>query len=259
MNKSALFYKYYDLLFSSKDYAAETKIILDIASQYRPFPVTSVIEVGCGTGNHTLEIARHVEQVTAIDCDEQMLMYARAKLSAHEIRNVNLVLGLLEDMPIRDETDAVLALFNVITYIATSQQLLKFFQSVRTHLKPNGIFIFDCWNGLAAIKDPPQNKTIQYSDQSQSIVCELTSETDLWIQKTRLTYHLKICNDLGKLMGEGTHSFDQTLWTPMQITSALKESHLEIKQIIRPFIKDAQATESDWKLMFICQAENIRC
>ena len=40
----------------------------------------SILEIGCGTGNHTVELAKKVSQVLALDIDPQMVALAKDKI-----------------------------------------------------------------------------------------------------------------------------------------------------------------------------------
>lgn len=56
-------------------------------------PSTSVLDVGAGTGRHTLALAPYVGRITAVDPSEAMLGYLRSDLEAQGIRNVETVLA----------------------------------------------------------------------------------------------------------------------------------------------------------------------
>ncbi|TAK55520.1 MAG: class I SAM-dependent methyltransferase [Dehalococcoidia bacterium] len=54
---------------------------------------TSVLDVGAGTGRHTLALAPHVGRITAVDPSEAMLGFLRADVEAQGLRNVETVLS----------------------------------------------------------------------------------------------------------------------------------------------------------------------
>lgn len=54
-------------------------------------PGSTVIDVGAGTGRHTLALAPQVHSVTAIDPAAAMLAFLREDLAANSIKNVNVV------------------------------------------------------------------------------------------------------------------------------------------------------------------------
>jgi SAM-dependent methyltransferase len=54
---------------------------------------TTVLDVGAGTGRHTLALAPHVGRVVAVEPSEAMLGYLRADVEAQGLRNVDTVLA----------------------------------------------------------------------------------------------------------------------------------------------------------------------
>ena len=66
MARSELFFEWYDRLFASKAYADEIDCVLSIASGLG-VETGRVLEVGVGTGNHTLELARRGCEVLGLD------------------------------------------------------------------------------------------------------------------------------------------------------------------------------------------------
>lgn len=249
MNKPSIFYGYYDILFKSKDYSKETEIVFKLAKKYGKAP-TTVLEIGAGTGNHTIEIAKKATTVLAIDTDPNMVHLAKEKIDNLNIKNVTVTEKSIEQLD-SQSFDLSLALFNVVTYISEIDQLVSFMKGVSTHLAPDGIFIFDCWNGVAAIKDPPKSKNITVHQNGKLIESNLTSKTDLFNQKTTLNYNIRVTN--GKFTEEDDFSFDQILWTPMQIIQALKEAGLEMIFCSPLMEPESKATDKDWKIMFVAR------
>jgi len=54
---------------------------------------TTVLDVGAGTGRHTLALAPHVGRITAVDPSEAMLDFLRADVEAQGLHNVKTVLS----------------------------------------------------------------------------------------------------------------------------------------------------------------------
>lgn len=56
-------------------------------------PDTTVLDVGAGTGRHTVALAPHVSRVTAVDPSEPMLDFLRQDVATHGMGNVETVSG----------------------------------------------------------------------------------------------------------------------------------------------------------------------
>ena len=90
-----------------------------------------VLELGCGTGRHTLRLARAGNQVTGLDLSPKMLAEARRKLV--DFANVTLIEGDLLSTPLSGFDAVVTAL--VLEHIA---DLMAFFASAAGALIPGG-------------------------------------------------------------------------------------------------------------------------
>ena len=98
--------KYYDLFHLSKDYETEAKEIR------RKFPkAKTVLEIGCGTGNLTIELLKLGFKVTCLEPSLGMILYFKVK-------NYKVGLTTIQDfMPPEDKFDLVLAMYDVLNYV----------------------------------------------------------------------------------------------------------------------------------------------
>ena len=242
-----LFYNYYDLLFANKDYSKETDLCLKLSSLYGIKNPKSILEIGCGTGNHTLNLAKTNKDITAIDSDQVMVNKADEKIKASRFKNIKLLKSKVEDLK-NQKFDLVIAMFNVITYIQEFDELEDFIQGVNKVLKRNGVFIFDCWNGVAAMIDPPKVKHISIKQDGDELTLKITPKTDIFRQVVNLTYDFQVKSK--KSTKTDKYILPQKLWTPGEINWTLSKAGFETK-IISPLLNiDKKATENDWKILF---------
>lgn len=251
--REPLFHECYDRLFASKNYADEVRSALAIARSALGHEPTRILEIGCGTGNHTLELARAGAQVLAVDIDPLMAIRARAKLLGHPSLRARVLHSRVESLE-DSGFDLACALFHVVTYLRSDAELESFFASVRQRLVSGGVFLFDFWNGVAAFRDPPGEKRFEWSGDEETVRCQLTSETDFMAQVTRLSYEIELTRTDETGARRETHRLDQTLWTPMQIRSALSRSGLQELFCAPSSDPSRAATESDWKILFGARA-----
>ena len=249
MSQRSLFHEWYDVLFDSKAYSSEVATALSLAATHLSAAPSRVLEVGCGTGNHTLELARQVADVVAIDIDETMVALAGEKLAASNA-TATVLKSSCEELQERD-FDAAFALFNVVNYVPTTDALVSLFGAIADRLRNPGFFLFDSWNGVAALRDPPRAKRVEVEHEGAKVACDLSAETDPMLQRTILTYQIRVTE--GETQREDAFSFSQTLLTPMQIRDALRRANIELMACTRLFDPNTTATEDDWKLMWSCQ------
>lgn len=160
--------RYYDLLYRDKDYTAEAKFI-DRLIQSKAPNTSTILELGCGTGNHALLLATAGYRVHGVDLSTEMLKYAQARCDLVEpelAAKLQFSQGDLRQVRLDIKFDVILSLFHVISYQTTNADLLAALETVKTHLKPGGTFIFDVWYGPAVLSDPPTIRIKRLEDKS---------------------------------------------------------------------------------------------
>lgn len=144
MEKCDFFALYYDLLYSHRDIKAETDFLEEAFKSYSLVRVRRVLDVGCGTGLHAIELARRGYEVVGVDLSPQMVEIARSK--AKGLSGVSFVQADARSLEFAEEFDAAIAMYGVISYFVSDEDLLGFLRSVRRSLKPGSVFVFDTWN-----------------------------------------------------------------------------------------------------------------
>lgn len=97
-----------------------------------------VLELGCGTGQTALRLARSIGHVTGTDISSEMIAVANERKATAGCANATFMVSDGRSLPWPDPAfDAVLA-FNLLHLIKDRP---RFFQSVGRVLKPGGLFI----------------------------------------------------------------------------------------------------------------------
>jgi SAM-dependent methyltransferase len=79
-----------------------------------------------------------------------------AEMSPEQASRVEFSQGDIRTVRLNSKFDAVISLFDVISYQTTNEDLKAAFATAKAHLKSGGVFIFDCWYGPAVLSDRPQ-------------------------------------------------------------------------------------------------------
>jgi len=144
----------YDYLYQDKDYEKECDFVEEIFKKYDN-RVKTILDLGCGTGGHALILARRGYKVVGIDQSEEMLKAARRKAKRAGLK-MEFLRNSIQDLKLNQTFDAVISMFAVMSYQTDNEALALACRKARKHLKEGGIFIFDVWNGLAVMTDPPR-------------------------------------------------------------------------------------------------------
>ena len=160
--------RYYDLMYQDKDYVGEAQFIQRLIQTYAP-ATTTILELGCGTGNHAMLLAKEGYQVHGVDLSQEMLGYANERcdrLSPALATRLQFSQGDLRQVRLDRKFDVVLSLFHVMSYQTNNEDLLAAFETAKAHLVPGGILIFDVWYGPAVLSEPPTVRIKRLEDRS---------------------------------------------------------------------------------------------
>jgi SAM-dependent methyltransferase len=164
--------QYYDLLYADKDYSREAAYVHGLLAKHRA-PGDRVLELGCGTGAHAALLARAGLRVVGVDLSQGMLDRAaqrQAALPAAEAERLEFREGDLRTLRLERKFDVALALFHVMSYQRTNQDLADAVATVRSHLEPGGLFVFDCWYGPAVLTERPEVRVKRLEDERIQVV-----------------------------------------------------------------------------------------
>lgn len=130
---------YYDLIYRDKDYAAEVNTILKLIHEYGLPNGDQLLDVACGTGHHIQYLKEHFN-VQGLDLNPELLEIARQRnpeVPFHE--------GDMIDFDLGKKFDVITCLFSSIGYVKTLQNLRLAIDTMRAHLKPDGLLIIEPW------------------------------------------------------------------------------------------------------------------
>jgi len=109
---------------------------------------TRILDIGCGTGRHAIELARRGYSVTGIDLSDSQLQRAREKAAAAGVR-VDFQNGDARELPFTAEFDlAIMLCEGAFPLMETDEMNFRILQGAARALTPGGKFIFTTLNGL---------------------------------------------------------------------------------------------------------------
>ncbi|OSP10182.1 SAM-dependent methyltransferase [Halorubrum ezzemoulense DSM 17463] len=130
----------YDAIQSEWDYDRDAGFVFDALAD-RGVDPERLLEVGCGTGEHTRRFAARGVDVTAIDVHEGMLAVAREKCPADAVSIYRT--GLPEpDLHDTEPFDAAVAIRGVVNHLGPGD-LDPALAALRDRLRPGGVLVFD--------------------------------------------------------------------------------------------------------------------
>lgn len=108
-------------------------------------PNTSILDVPCGHGRHSVELAKRGYDVTGSELNRFFLSEAQKAAEAVGV-SVRFEQGDMRGLNFDEEFDVVLNLFTAMGYFDTDEEDRKFMAGVYRALKPGGQFLLDFMN-----------------------------------------------------------------------------------------------------------------
>ncbi len=159
-----LYSQYYDLLYKDKDYASEVEYVHGLIQKYS-FDCKTILDLGCGTGRHDELLCEKGYIVYGVDISEGMLKKANERRKGKEDK-LYFVQSKIQDLELSEKFDVIISLFHVLSYQTLNEEVIKYFETAKKHLREKGIFIFDFWYGPAVLTDLPTVRVKRLEDES---------------------------------------------------------------------------------------------
>ena len=109
---------------------------------------TRILDIGCGTGRHSIELAKRGYKITGIDLSDSQLKRAREKASEQGLL-IDFQKHDARDLPFSNEFDlAIMLCEGAFPLMETDEMNYRILQNAAKSLKGNGKLIFTTLNGL---------------------------------------------------------------------------------------------------------------
>ena len=184
-------------------------------------PVKEVLDLGCGTGGITSELADMGYDMVALDVSPEMLNIARERNFG---KNTLLLCQDMREFELYGTVQAVYSSFDCLNYITEPDDLAEVFALVHNYLEPGGIFVFDI------------NTLYRYKNiyDGRSYVYELGDDMAIW--RSAFDEESELCDfDIDLFSAEGgvyyrsAESQTQKYHSPQDIISAAEGFSLVAK------------------------------
>ncbi len=132
----------YDRLMNDVPYDAWAGYYARLLEINGVFPGARCIECACGTGGLTIPLTRIGFRMTGMDLSPDMLNLAQQKAREHGVM-IPFIRMDMRSITVQRPVDAVLSTCDGPNYLLTDTDLMSFFRSAYSALKPGGILGFD--------------------------------------------------------------------------------------------------------------------
>lgn len=214
-----------------------------------------VLDLGCGTGRMTVELAKRGYDMTGIDYSPEMLDIARRSAESNGFGEK--ILWLCQDMTefeLYGTVDAAVCCLDGINHLTSRTQLDKCFSLVHNYLVPDGIFIFDI-NGKFKFENIYSDQTYAMEDDNSVCVWQ-----NYYNEKTKLCdFYITLFKECGDGRYERFDEFQrERMYTLRSIKNALSKNSLEFLAAYSDF-EFKEGSDADERIYIVarCVKENF--
>ena len=123
---------------------AECRFIEACLKAHGPAQAARLLDIGCGSGRHMLELAKRGYQMTGIDVSPEMVSFVE-EAARRENFSVAVSVGDLRRMKLQGTYDAAYCFMDTFRFLLTNQQILTHLRTLAKHLTSGGLYLTDFW------------------------------------------------------------------------------------------------------------------
>lgn len=242
------FVTHYDTLFQSKDYATEARTAVAFLGVG---PGAAILEIGAGTGGHSLALAGAGYSVAAVEIDPEMAAVGQRKTAGNG--SIRWHVGPTETAP-PDIADGACALFFVVNYVRGRGGLDGLLAAVRSRLPVSGRLTFDCWNGSVAMREemPVAERSVDLPGGG-TISQQVETVVDLGRREADLIYRLE-CRPADAAPSRFEERFTIRLWNRRELEDCLEGASFRVLEVRDGRAPNEEATPDSARLWITAEA-----
>jgi SAM-dependent methyltransferase len=253
----------YDLLYSDKNYEAECDLIEEIFRRYSNGAIRTVLDLGCGTGNHAIPLASRGYRVTGVDLSPEMLAQAQRKAATNLPSAIShspsaicpqptFLQGDVRTLDLGQTFDAVLMMFAVLGYQLTNEDVLAALRAVQRHLRQGGLFACDFWYGPAVLAIRPGDRVKVTPLSEGKLIRTASGRLDVLRHLCEIHYHLWHLNG-DRVLNETEEIHRMRFFFSLELEFAFAQAGLALCSTTAFPDLDRSADETTWNALAVAQ------
>jgi ubiquinone/menaquinone biosynthesis C-methylase UbiE len=243
----------YDTMYRNKDYGKECYIIDELFRAFSSIDVHTILDLGCGTGNHSLRLAEMGYRVTGVDISPDMLNIAREKAKEYG-RPISFTEGDVRYLRLGRVFDSVIMMFTVLGYQLTNVDIMNALRTAHAHINKGGIFVGDVWYGPAVLSQKPSDRLLELpTPDGGSVLRFSSSKLDTYNHLCHVNYRLITIKD-NKVLKDAQETHVVRYFFPQEMSMYLKSAGFELLRIKGFPNLTENPDENTWNVIFVAKA-----
>jgi SAM-dependent methyltransferase len=126
-------------------------------------PNSSILDLCCGQGRHTIPLAQQGYRMTGLDLNQFILQRAQVDAETKGIK-ARWLQSDMRHIPFDNEFDAIINIFTSFGYLENEDEDLQVLRQVQQALKPGGLFLLETIYQVRVVRTFSPHGIIRYDD-----------------------------------------------------------------------------------------------
>lgn len=251
---NSLYAGQYDQLYAEKGYAQECDLIEAAALAGAGATPRNVLDVGCGTGGHALELARRGCQVTGVDLSQAMLDVGAAKAGAlAPAQRPTWLQGDARDFNTGTRHGMAIMMFAVVGYLISNADVLAGLRNIRRHLAPGALFVCDFWYGPSVLSVRPTDRVRVLPTPIGQVIRSASTALDIVKHTADVTFKLWTLEG-DRLVSETNETHRMRYFFPQEFALFLEQCGFKLNSMTAFPTLEQPLTDQTWNALVVAQA-----
>ena len=244
----------YDGFYTSKNYKGECDLVEKIISKFILNKELAILDIGCGTGGHSIEMAQRGYSVTGVDLSQPMLdLAAKKSIMLPHKQRPNWICGDARSVDTGCTYDVAIMMFAVSGYLTDNNDVLNCLRNIRSQLKTGALLICDFWSGPAVIAAPPVDRIREVQTPNGKVIRVSSTTLDIEKHTAEITFKLwTIAND--KFVDEVREIHHLRYFFPQEFSLYLSSAGFKLESISEFPYTDKPISNTSWNALAIAVA-----
>lgn len=242
----------YDAMYSDKDYVAECDLVA-AAAKTHGVAASRILDIGCGTGGHSLEWAQRGISCVGVDMSPSMVAIAEEKAcTLSDDARPDFMVGDAQNFQANGAFDIATMMFAVLGYMNSNEAVLSALRNVRRHLRPGGLFAFDCWYGPAVLTTRPEDRVRMIESAHGQTVRAASTTIDSFRHLAHVTFRLWTVEG-DRYLGYSEETHNMRYFFPQELDLLLHTAGFQLRSIER-FPGGGAPNDESWNVFCVAAA-----
>ncbi|MBS1505283.1 MAG: methyltransferase domain-containing protein [Bacteroidetes bacterium] len=242
-----MYSKYYNLFYADKKYSSEVEYINEVIKRFSP-KAKSILEYGSGTGGHGLLLQDMGYRIMGVERSQDMANVALSKGYQCQVSDIL-------DFTTNEKYDVCIALFHVVSYLNSNQDLVKLFTKTRSVLNDSGLFVFDVWFTPAVMYQQPEVRIKKVEDDEVIVTRLARPDIDYISNTVTVNYEVLVKNKKNNQYVELSEAHRMRHFGVPEINLLAEQTGFKVIKA-EEFLTSNQPSNQTWGVNFILQAKS---